>query len=299
MSGFHRLAFQTDPPGLWFHRLAGFGLPIQFQSDYYKTKGRVKRKIETIFVREVPFLSSLHPSASPVIIKPTMNDISIWAAFAAGIASFFTPCVLPMVPVYLASLAGPEILEKRAGGRWSLFLHSLSFVAGMATIFTLTGTLAGLAGININPASPLVRQVSGGLLIFFGLFMLGAGFIPRLNFEKRFSPKMVRTRGYLASFVIGASFTVAWTPCLSPILASVLTIALNSETAGKGAVLLASYSFGLGLPFLLMGAFFTPLTPVLKRIGRFSRWVYFASGALLLIAGILILFGKLNFLYIR
>ena len=204
-----------------------------------------------------------------------------------------------MVPVYLASLAGPEILEKGHGGRWSLFLHSLSFVAGMATVFTLTGTLAGLVGININPASPMVRRVSGGLLVFFGLFMLGAGFIPSLNFEKRFSPNMLRMRGYLASFVIGASFTVAWTPCLRPILASVLTIALNSETAWKGAVLLASYSLGLGLPFLLMGAFFTPLAPVLKRLGKFSGWVYFASGALLLIAGILILLGKLSFLYIR
>ncbi len=236
---------------------------------------------------------------SPVIINLVMSDVSVWAAFVAGIASFFTPCVLPMVPIYMASLAGPEILEKGRGGRWSLFLHSLSFVAGMATIFTLTGTLAGLIGININPASPLVRRVSGGLLIFLGLFMLGAGFIPSLNFEKRFSPKIVRTRGYLASFVIGASFTVAWTPCLSPILASVLTIALNSETAGKGAILLAAYSSGLGLPFLLMGAFFTPLAPVLKRVGGFSRWVYFASGALLLIAGILILFGKLSLLYIR
>ena len=228
-----------------------------------------------------------------------MTDISIWAAFAAGIASFFTPCVLPMVPVYLASLAGPEILEKGFSGGWTLFLHSLSFVAGMATIFTLTGTLAGIAGVNINPASPLVRWVSGGLLIFFGLFMLGASFIPQLNFEKRFSPKTLRARGYFASFVIGTSFTVAWTPCLSPILASVLTIALNSETAWKGTILLASYSLGLGIPFLLMGAFFTPLAPILKRVGKFSNWVYFTAGVLLLIAGILIMFGKLSFLYVR
>jgi cytochrome c-type biogenesis protein len=228
-----------------------------------------------------------------------MDNVSIWAAFAAGIASFFTPCVLPMVPVYLASLAGPDILETVAVSRRPLFLHSLSFVAGMTIVFTLTGTLAGLAGITINPASPLVRQISGGLLIFFGFFMLGAGFIPWLNFEKRFSPKFMRNRGYASSFIIGAAFTVAWTPCLSPILGSVLTLALNSATAAKGAVLLAAYSLGLGLPFLLMGAFFSTLTPFLKRIGKFSRWVYFASGALLLIAGILILFGKLSLVYLK
>jgi cytochrome c-type biogenesis protein len=219
-----------------------------------------------------------------------MDNVSIWAAFSAGIASFFTPCVLPMVPVYLASLAGPDILETVAVSRRPLFLHSLSFVAGMTIVFTLTGTLAGLAGITINPASPLVRQISGGL---------GAGFIPWLNFEKRFSPKFMRNRGYASSFIIGAAFTVAWTPCLSPILGSVLTLALNSATAAKGAVLLAAYSLGLGLPFLLMGAFFSTLTPFLKRIGKFSRWVYFASGALLLIAGILILFGKLSLVYLK
>jgi cytochrome c-type biogenesis protein len=228
-----------------------------------------------------------------------MNDVTVWAAFAAGMASFFTPCVVPMVPVYLASLAGPDIFETGSEDRWPLFLHSLSFMAGMAVVFTLVGTLAGLVSININPASPLVRQISGGLLIFFGIFMLGSGFLPWLNFEKRFSPGLDRRRGYVTSFLIGASFTVAWTPCLSPILGSVLTIALNSETAGKGALLLAVYSLGLGLPFLFIGAFFSTLTPLLKSLGRFSRWVYFVGGALLLIAGILILFGKLSFLYFR
>ncbi|MGA3094570.1 MAG: cytochrome c biogenesis CcdA family protein [Dehalococcoidales bacterium] len=228
-----------------------------------------------------------------------MENVTFWAAFGAGIASFVTPCVLPMVPVYLASLAGPEILEESSVSRWPLFLHALSFVLGMGLIFTLTGALAGLAGININPNSPVIQKISGGLLIFFGLFMLGAGFIPWLNFEKRLSPKVGHRSGYIRSFIVGASFTIAWTPCLSPILGSVLTLALNSETAGKGAALLAVYSLGLGLPFLLVGAFFSTLTPLLKRIGRFSRWIYFASGALLVIAGILIIVGKLSFLYLN
>jgi cytochrome c-type biogenesis protein len=228
-----------------------------------------------------------------------MENVTVWAAFGAGIASFFTPCVLPMVPVYLASLAGPEILEGKSESRWPLFLHAFFFVLGMGLVFTAIGALAGLAGININPNSPTVQNISGGLLIFFGLFMLGAGFIPWLNFEKRLSPKMGRSSGYIRSFIVGAAFTVAWTPCLSPILGSVLTLALNSETAGKGALLLAVYSLGMGLPFLLVGAFFSTLTPVLKRIGRYSRWIYFASGALLVVAGILIILGKLSFLYLN
>jgi len=228
-----------------------------------------------------------------------MDNVSVWAAFGAGLASFVTPCVLPMVPVYLASLAGPEILEGKLQSRWPLFLHALAFVLGMGLVFTATGALAGLAGLNINPNSPVVRKVSGGLLIFFGLFMLAAGFIPWLNFEKRLSPKAGRSTGYLRSFVVGAAFTVAWTPCLSPILGSVLTLALNSETAGRGAFLLAVYSVGMGLPFLALGAFFSTLMPLLKRIGRYSRWIYFASGALLVIAGILIMLNKLSFLYLN
>lgn len=228
-----------------------------------------------------------------------MDNVSVLAAFGAGLASFVTPCVLPMVPVYLASLAGPEILEGKTESRWPLFLHALSFVLGMGLVFTASGALAGLAGISINPNSPLVHKISGGLLIFFGLFMLGAGFIPWLNFEKRLSPKISARTGYVRSFIVGAAFTVAWTPCLSPILGSVLTLALSSETAGRGALLLAVYSLGMGLPFLAIGAFFSTLTPLLKRIGRASRWLYFASGVLLTVAGILILLGRISFLYLN
>jgi cytochrome c-type biogenesis protein len=227
-----------------------------------------------------------------------MENVTVWAALGAGLASFFSPCVLPMVPVYLASLAGPEILEGKIENRWLLFLHALFFVLGMGLVFTATGALAGLAGININPNSPVVQKISGGLLIFFGLFILAAGFIPWLNFEKRLTPKASARTGYFRSFIVGAAFTIAWTPCLSPILGSVLTLAATSETVGRGALLLAAYSLGMGLPFLLMGIFFSQLTPLIKRIGRASRWIYFASGVLLIIAGILILLDKLGFLYL-
>jgi cytochrome c-type biogenesis protein len=226
-----------------------------------------------------------------------MENITFWAAFVAGLASFFTPCVLPLVPVYLANLAGPEIFEGGAETRRSLFLHTLFFVLGIALVFTASGALVGLAGVSISPSSAVVKYVSGGLLVFFGLFMLLASFIPALNFERRLSPQVGIRTGYLRSFIIGAAFTVAWTPCLSATLGSVLTIAATSDTVWRGAFLLAVYSLVLGLPFLLIGAFFSTLTPLLNRIGRFSRWLYFASGALLVIAGILILLGKIHLLY--
>jgi len=225
-----------------------------------------------------------------------MDNISTWAAFGAGVVSFFTPCVLPMVPVYLASLAGPEILEAATLKRRPLFLHSLSFVAGFAVMFTLMGALAGMAGVYINPNSIAVQWISGIILILFGVYMLASLKVPWLNFEKRLSPNVSNTTGYLRSAIIGGIFTVAWTPCLSPLLGSVLTLAFNSETAWQGAWLLAVYSLGLGVPFLLMGAFFGFLSPLLRKVARYSRWIYAMSGVLLIAIGLLIITGKLSWL---
>jgi cytochrome c-type biogenesis protein len=228
-----------------------------------------------------------------------MEDISIFAAFGAGLVSFVTPCVLPLVPVYIASLVGPEILDpKTSSRRMPVFFHSLSFVLGFSVVFTLMGALVELAGIVINPQSLLVQNISGSLLVFFGLFMLLSLKIPWLNYEKRISPSLGRTSGYLRSFLIGGVFTLAWTPCLSPILGGVLTLALSGETVWNGTFLLASYSLGLGLPFLIIGASFGFFTPLLKRFRRYSSLVYIISGILLVVIGILILTDNLSWLYL-
>jgi cytochrome c-type biogenesis protein len=226
-----------------------------------------------------------------------MENVSLLAAFGAGLASFVTPCVLPMVPVYIASLAGPEIIESGAPvKRMPVFLHSLSFVLGFTLVFTLMGALVGLVGININPNSLLVQRVSGSLFIFFGLFMLAALRIPWLNYEKRLSLPLKATSSYLRSLLIGGIFTLAWTPCLSPILGSVLTLSFSSDTAWQGAYLLVIYSLGLGLPFLIIGAAFSSVTPILKRFYRYSRIIYIASGLILVLVGILIVTGNLTLL---
>jgi cytochrome c-type biogenesis protein len=228
-----------------------------------------------------------------------MEGLTFFAAFGAGFVSFVTPCVLPLVPVYLASLVGPEILDsKTALKRMPMFLHSLSFVLGFSLMFTLMGALVGLAGIVINPQSLIIQSISGSLLIFFGLFMLLAQKIPWLNYERRLSPPLGRTSGYLRSFFIGAIFTLAWTPCLSPILGGVLTLALSGETVLNGIFLLASYSLGLGLPFLMIGASFGFFAPRFKRFQRYSSFVYIISGILLVVIGILILTNNLTWLYL-
>ncbi|MFC2048506.1 cytochrome c biogenesis CcdA family protein [Chloroflexota bacterium] len=223
-----------------------------------------------------------------------MEHIPLFIAFVAGLVSFLSPCVLPLVPVYLASLAGPEILEtKTKRRRFPIFLHSLSFVLGLSIVFSLWGAGAGLVGAALVAYSSVIRLVVGSLLIIFGLFMLATLKVPWLNFERRLKPSLGSTTGYLRSFLTGTIFCLAWTPCVGPILGGILTIALDSATVGQGAYLLAIYALGLGLPFLAIGVAFDFITPLLKSINRYSSWVYIFSGVLLIAVGILILTNKL------
>jgi len=221
-------------------------------------------------------------------------SLSFVFAFVAGLLSFLSPCVLPLVPVYLASLAGPEIFEAKASKRHiPIFLHSLSFVIGFTIVFAIMGASAGLAGLAIETHLSLIRNISGILLIAFGIFMLVAIKIPRLNFEKRLTPTQSRTTSYLRSFLTGGVFCLAWTPCVGPILGGILTLAGSSATAWRGASLLAIYSLGLGIPFLIIGAAFDTISPLIKRIRRYSTAIYIISGAALITVGILILTNRL------
>jgi len=224
-----------------------------------------------------------------------MPSISITAAFVAGLLSFLSPCVVPLVPVYLSSLYGPEIFDTAiTRRRVPLFLHSLSFVIGFSIVFITLGAIAGLTGFAINPNSALLNKIAGSLLIVFGLFMLAALKLPWLNFEKRLNPSLGNTTGYLRSLLIGAIFSLAWTPCVSPLLGSILTLALASETAWHGAYLLAIYSLGLGLPFLIIGLAFDSISPLIRRIHRYSRLIYIIGSLLLITVGVLILTNSLT-----
>ncbi len=223
-----------------------------------------------------------------------MEHIPLLVAFGAGLLSFLSPCVLPLVPVYLASLCGPEIFEPKANRiRVPTFLHSLSFVIGFSIVFVIMGAIAGLAGFAISAHLILIRKIAGSLLIVLGLFMLASLKIPQLNFERHLTPSQGTTTGYLRSLLTGSIFSLAWTPCVGPILGSILVLAMGSATAWHGAYLLIIYSLGLGIPFLIIGAAFDAITPLLKQIHRYSTTVYIISGLLLITVGILILTNTL------
>lgn len=221
-------------------------------------------------------------------------EISLLVAFSAGLLAFLSPCVLPLVPVYLASICGPEMLESEANkSRIPIFFHSLSFVVGFSVVFITLGVGVGLAGFALSSA-PIARNIAGSLLIVFGLFVLGTLKFPWLNYEKRLAPSLGTTTSYLRSFLIGAIFSLAWTPCVGPILGGILTLAWSSETAWQGAYLLGTFSLGLGLPFLIMGLAFDSIAPLLKRIRRYSTSIYIVSGLLLIAVGVAVVTGSLT-----
>ena len=226
-----------------------------------------------------------------------MEQVSLLVAFGAGLLSFLSPCVLPLVPVYLATVCGPEILEPGAEKkRLPVFFHSLSFVVGFSLVFIILGASVGLLGFTLGVNTALTRYIAGGLLIAFGIFLLASLKIPWLNYERRLAPSTGATTGYLRSLIIGAIFSLAWTPCVGPVLGGILTLAWSSETAWQGAYLLAVYSLGLGIPFLIIGAAFDSIRPILQRIHRYSTWSYIISGLLLIAVGILMLTGNLSWL---
>jgi cytochrome c-type biogenesis protein len=177
-----------------------------------------------------------------------------------------------------------------------MFLHSFSFVAGFSIVFIALGVSAGLAGFALGPYLPVIRQISGSLLIALGLFMLAALKVPWLNYERRLTPSTGHVSGYLRSLLTGSLFSFAWTPCVGPILGGILTLAWASETALNGAYLLAAYSLGLGLPFFIIGATLDSAMPLLRRIYRYSSLIYIAGGILLIAVGILILTNNLDWL---
>lgn len=229
-----------------------------------------------------------------------MDNVSLLFAFTAGLASFLSPCVIPLVPTYFASLYGPELMNAGAArSRVTLFLHSLSFVIGFSLLFSALGAIAGITGYAVSPNTALLNNIAGSLLIAFGVYMLVALKVPRLNYEKHLKISLSKTTGYLRSFFIGAVFSISWTACVGPILAGIFALALAKATAWQGAYLLATYSLGLGLPFLVIGAAFDSLTPLLRRINRYSRYIYIASSLLLIAMGILILTGTMSRLISR
>lgn len=222
-----------------------------------------------------------------------MVEVSLALAFGAGLLSFFSPCLLPLVPAYLVHLTDTS-LEASSGQRWRVFLHAVSFVLGFGLVFVALGAVLGLAGSLIAGLMPFLRKGVGVLLVAMGLQVAGFLPIPFLYREGHLTLGEGRRPGYLRSALMGVTFSLGWTPCVGPILGGILALAWNSQTVWQGAFLLTSYVAGLGLPFLIAGVALEVVKGYLRAMVRYGRVVSWMSGFFLVILGILIFTDSLT-----
>jgi cytochrome c-type biogenesis protein len=226
----------------------------------------------------------------------------IFIAFAIGFASFLSPCILPIIPGFISSLAGTATPGEVTKTKRAVFISTLYFVLGFSLVFALLGTLIACF---CTPNSPLglelkniISHVGGAVIIAFGIFLILTTKIPRLNFQYLMQEKLKlrslskRNLSYTLSWIFGATFAAGWTPCVGPLLGSILALAAMHPAVAYDSLL--AYALGLGVPFLLIGAFFSQLTPFLVRIVIYTKWFDLVMGSVLIIVGIAFLAGLLG-----
>lgn len=226
------------------------------------------------------------------------SSVSLAAAWFAGLLSFISPCVLPIVPGYLSFISGVNVAQFREGGAprdlvRRVALTSLSFVLGFSTVFVALGAAATYVGFLLQQHKRTLGMVGGVIIIVLGLHTAGVIRIPWLLAERRAS---VRSRhlGLFGAYVVGLAFAFGWTPCIGPILGAILLYASQQETVGQGVVLLAAYSAGLGIPFLLSALAVNWFFKAWGRLRSSMRAVEVASGGLLVAVGLLLVTDRLT-----
>ena len=224
----------------------------------------------------------------------TFMDVTAFLAFSAGIFSFFSPCVLPLVPSYLIVISGASItsydeLSSRQH-RKTLLLHALSFIVGFSLVFVSLGVSSSLLGNLFSTYERWIVRIGGLFLILFGLNMLNVLKIPFLNQEKMYH---MRTKpiGLLGSFLIGITFSLGWTPCIGPVLASILLIASTTSTVKQGMYLLSLYSLGLAIPFFVAALLVGRILHLMQKYGWIMKYSSYVIGGLLILVGGLLASG--------
>jgi cytochrome c-type biogenesis protein len=205
-------------------------------------------------------------------------------AFSAGLLSFATPCVLPLVPAYLSAIGARSTDPRRA------LLASLPFVLGFSLVFVALGASAGLAGGALTDHRLQLVKLSGIVIVAMGLVMVGLIRLPAL--DRSFAPGLGPARASGSSVLLGGAFGLAWTPCIGPVLGSILTLAATGATAARGAALLAAYAAGLAVPFMVAGVALGKVMSGARRVRDHYNIVRAVSGAVLIAAGLLVFFDK-------
>jgi cytochrome c-type biogenesis protein len=237
-----------------------------------------------------------HPALILATSADTATGVGIPLALAAGFVSFLSPCVLPLVPGYLSTVIGvtPADLKEGVGAR-RVLVPSLLFIASFSLIFILLGLSATVIGSTLNEHKQLLERVGGAVIIVLGLVFLASPFVRVLNFQWH-SESLLRFAGRGGPLVVGAAFAIAWTPCTSITLGAILTQAAISSSAAHGALLLAFYSAGLAIPFLLIALAFEKMTGALGVVKRHFPVIIGIGGGVMIVLGLLIVTGEFTVL---
>ena len=226
-------------------------------------------------------------------------DISILIAFFAGVLSFFSPCILPLIPSYLCYITGFSVDDLASGDIKRVvkdsFIGSVFFVLGFSLLFIALGVGVSFLGKIFIPIANLLRIVGGFVIIFFGLVIAGFFKIRFLQIEKRLTIKN-KPLGYFGAFLVGMAFSVGWTPCVGPIISSILIVAGTGQSVVKGFLLLTAYSLGLGLPIIASAIAFDYLLTFFRKIRNYMNLISIISGSLLIILGILVVTDNFSYL---
>ncbi len=230
-----------------------------------------------------------------------MTEVTILVALFAGIASFVAPCILPMIPAFLAYISGTTVTElsSKSGStltinRTGIILNTVFFVLGFSVVFSALGVL--INSVLSSVAGDIIQSlnyVGGIIIISFGLFLLLSTKIRALNIERKFFPKRKKS-SYPLSFIFGLAFAAGWTPCVGPILGTILTLA--ATTPSVSFHLLLAYSLGLGIPFVLMGVFFSRATRVIRAMSKHLKYYNLILGGFIIILGILVFTNQLAYI---
>ena len=231
-----------------------------------------------------------------------MAEITLAVAVLAGLGSFVAPCILPMIPAFLAYISGSTLSElNQKGGsqtvtinRTKIILNTVFFVLGFSVVFSTLGVI--INSTLANSSGDLIQgfnQIGGIIIIGFGAFLLLSSKINKLNIEKKFIPKISKA-SYPLSFVFGLAFAAGWTPCVGPILGTILTLAATTPSVAFN--LLLAYSLGLGIPFVLMGVFFSRANKIIKAMSRHLKYYNLILGGFIILLGVLVFTNQLAYI---
>jgi len=227
-------------------------------------------------------------------------DISLYGAFIAGIISFLSPCILPIIPPYICFLAGmslDQVTEKSKSfdvGR-KIMVSALAFVLGFATVFILLGASTSFLGQKLVDYFDILKYFAGAIIIIMGLHFLGI-FRIKLLYRQAKLDVQKKPAGVVGSYFVGLAFAFGWTPCVGPVLASLLFVAGAEESAAQGAILLGAYAAGIGIPFLLAAAFAGPFVAFMQKFSKHMATVEKVMGGMLVVTGVLIMTGYMQVL---